>query len=69
MLIKKAYMGEFRHLLSILRMASKDNRCYVAFSKRKFRYTVMLQQLRQLGLIESFEERDELIIVNLKQIY
>ena len=69
MLIKKAYAGEFRYLLSILRLAGKDGRSYVAFPKRKFKYTAMLQQLCELGILENFEEREELLVINLKQTY
>ena len=69
MLIKKAYLGEFRHLLSILRLANLDNRCYVAFPKRKFKYVNIVKQLQDLGLIENFEERNEILIVHLKQAY
>jgi len=69
MIIKKAYQGEFKHLLSILRLAILDNRAYVAFSKRKFNYLPILKYLCENGIIESCEQRGEIIIVNLKQTY
>ena len=69
MLIKKAYPGEFKHLLSILRLAVLDDRNYVTFSKRKFNYSSILQALRAAGFIESYEDRKEIIIVGLKQTY
>jgi hypothetical protein len=69
MLIKKAYLGEFRHLLSILRLAALDGRTYVAFPKRKANYISLLHQLRRAGFVESYEDRKEIIIINLKQTY
>lgn len=69
MLIKKAYQGEFKHLLSILRLAVLDNRTYVAFPKKKFNYSGILHSLRTVGFIESYEERKEIIIIALKQTY
>lgn len=69
MLIKKAYQGEFKHLLSILRLAVLDNRAYVAFSKKKFNYSPILKLLHSEGFIESYEDRKEIVIVNLKQTY
>jgi len=69
MLIKKAYQGEFKHLLSVLRLAVLDNRTYVSFSKKKFNYSAILRTLRVGGFIESYEERKEIIIVGLKQTY
>lgn len=69
MLIKKAYLGEFRHLLSIIRLANLDNRHYVAFSKRKYKYAALLGALVNLGFIESYEERNEIVVVYLKQVY
>ena len=62
-------MGEFRHLLSVLRLAAKDGRSHIAFPKRKFKYVVLLSQLRDLGFVENFEHRGELLIINLKQVY
>ena len=62
-------MGEFRHLLSVLRLAAKDGRSYIAFPKRKFKYVALLNQLRDLGFVENFEHRGELLIINLKQVY
>jgi len=67
--IKKAYAGEFKHFLSILRLAMLDNRLFVTFPKKKFTYLTILQQLQKQGFIESYEERQELIIVSLKQSY
>ena len=69
MLIKKAYQGEFKHLLSILRLAVLDNRSYVAFPKKKFNYTPILKLMHIEGFIESYEDREEIVIVNLKQTY
>lgn len=69
MLIKKAYQGEFKHLLSILRLAVLDNRAYVAFPKKKFNYTGILRELRVAGFIESYEDRKEIIVIGLKQTY
>lgn len=69
MLIKKAYQGEFKHLLSILRLAVLDNRSYVSFAKKKFNYTPILKLIHTEGFIESYEERQEIIIVSLKQTY
>ncbi len=69
MFIKKAYQGEFKHLLSILRLAVLDNRTYVAYAKRKFKYSSILQALRAAGFIESYEDRKEIVIVGLKQTY
>jgi ribosomal protein S8 len=69
MLIKKAYMGEFRHFLSILRLAVLDNRLFITFPKKKFNYLAILKQLQNQGFIESCEERGELIVVSLKQTY
>jgi hypothetical protein len=69
MLIKKAYQGEFKHLLSILRAAVLDNRTYVAFPKKKFAYLPILRSLRTAGIIESYDERDEIVIIGLKQVY
>ena len=69
MLIKKAYQGEFKHLLSILRLAVLDDRTYVAFSKKKFNYTAILQPPRAAGFIESYEDRKEIVIIGLKQTY
>ena len=69
MLIKKAYQGEFKHLLSILRLAVLDNRTYVAFPKKKFNYSSILQALRIAGFIESYEDRKEIIVIGLKQTY
>ena len=69
MLIKKAYQGEFKHLLSILRLAMLDNRSYVAFSKNKFSYSKILAMLQSFGFIEGYEERSEIIIVSIKQTY
>ena len=67
--IKKAYAGEFRHFLSILRLAMLDNRLFVAFPKKKFTYLTILKQLQKQGFIESYEERPELVVVSLKQTY
>ena len=69
MLIKKAYQGEFKHLLSILRLAVLDDRTYVTFPKKKFSYSTILQSLRVAGFIESYEDRKEIIIIGLKQTY
>jgi hypothetical protein len=69
MLIKKAYQGEFRHLLAILRLAVLDNRTHVTFSKKKFKYLGILQALRAEGFIESYEDRKEIIVIGLKQTY
>jgi len=69
MLIKKAYQGEFKHLLSILRLAVLDNRSYVAFPKKKFNYTPILKLLHTEGFVESYEDRKEIIIISLKQTY
>ena len=69
MLIKKAYQGEFKHLLSIVRLAMLDNRSYVAFPKKKFNYTPILRLIQLEGFIESYEDRDEIVIINLKQTY
>lgn len=69
MLIKKAYQGEFKHLLSILRLAVLDNRSFISFPKKKFNYSTILQTLRKAGFIESYEERKEIIIIGLKQTY
>lgn len=69
MLIKKAFQGEFRYLLSILRLAVLDNRSYVIFQKKKFNYFNILATLRTEGFIESFEDRGEIIVIGLKQIY
>lgn len=69
MLIKKAYLGEFKHLLSILKLANLDNRSYVAFSKKKFKHLEIMKQIQDLGFIESFENRGEIMIINLKQTY
>lgn len=69
MLIKKAYQGEFKHLLSILRLAVLDNRSYVAFPKNKFNYLAILKLLHSEGFIESYEDRKEILIINLKQTY
>lgn len=69
MLIKKAYQGEFKHLLSILRLAVLDNRVYVSFPKKKFNYTNILRELRFAGFIESYEDRKEIILISLKQTY
>ncbi len=69
MLIKKAYQGEFKHLISILRLAILDNRHYVAFPKKKFDYLGILRVLRNEGFIESYEDRKEIIIINLRQTY
>lgn len=69
MLIKKAYQGEFKHLLSILRLAVLDNRSYVAFSKKKFNYLALLSYLKTAGFIESYEQRKEIVVIGLKQTY
>ena len=69
MLIKKAYQGEFKHLLSILRLAVLDSRTYVTFPKKKFNYCYILQTLRAAGFIESYEDRKEIVIISLKQTY
>jgi len=69
MLIKKAYQGEFKHLLSILRLAMLDNRAYVAFPKKKFDYSPVLKLLHDEGFVESYEDRKEIVIINLKQMY
>ena len=69
MLIKKAYQGEFNHLLSILRLAVLDNRSYVAFPKNKFNYKRILNMLQSFGFIEGYEERSEIMILRLKQTY
>lgn len=69
MIIKKAYQGEFKHLLSILRLAVLDDRTYVSFPKKKFNYTSILQTLRALGFIESYDNRKEIVLINLKQTY
>ena len=69
MLIKKAYQGEFKHLLSILRLAILDDRTYVAFPKKKFNYSAILRTLRAAGFIESYEDRTEVLVIGLKQTY
>jgi ribosomal protein S8 len=69
MLIINAYQGEFKHLLSILRLAVLDGRSYVTFPKKKFNYSSILRVLRTAGFIESYEDRKEIIIVGLKQTY
>lgn len=52
-----------------MRLAMLDNRLFVTFPKKKFTYLTILQQLQKQGFIESYEERQELIIVSLKQSY
>ena len=69
LIIKKAYLGEFKYLLSLLRLAILDNRSYLIFHKKKFNYLQILKQLRQNGFIESYESRGEIIIIVLKQTY
>lgn len=67
--IKRAYKNEFKQLLSTIRLCILNNRHYVAFSKKKFNYSGILNQLQTEGLIENFEVRGDLIILGLKQTH
>ena len=39
------------------------------FPKKKFGYAAILRTLRSAGFIESFIDRQEIIIIELKQTY
>jgi len=67
--IKNSRYGEFTHLLAILRLAVLDNRQYVAFPKKKFNYLFILKNLQMCGFIDNWEERGEILVINLKQTY
>jgi len=68
-MIKKAYLGEFRNLLSVLRQASLNNKSCVIFRRQIFKNTEMLQQLKTVGLIDNFQYRKDFLIVQMKQTY
>ena len=68
-MIKKAYLGEFRNLLSILRQASLNNRSCVIFRREVFKNTEMLNQLKAEGLIDNFQYRKNFLIIQMKQTY
>jgi ribosomal protein S8 len=68
-LIKKTAHNEFRHFLSLIRIAMLDDRAVITFSKRKFIYESIMQALLAAGFIAGFEERGEFVIVRLKQTY
>jgi len=67
--IKKAHHGEFKQVLAALRLATLDNRSFVAIPKKKLVYRSILGVLLRSGFIEGFEERGETIVINLKQTY
>lgn len=64
--IKKAYHGEFKHLLSLIRSALLNNLTFVTFPKKKLNYLGILRQLQLQGYIESFEQRGEVLAIGLK---
>jgi ribosomal protein S8 len=64
--IKKAYHGEFKHLLSLIRSALLNNLTLVSFPKKKLNYLGILRQLQLQGYIESFEQRGEVLVIGLK---
>jgi ribosomal protein S8 len=67
--IKQAYQGEMRHLLSSIRRAITNNQKLILFPKKKHRYLHILELLHNDGFIQSFEERGEFLIIRLKQTY
>jgi ribosomal protein S8 len=67
--IKKAYHGEFKHLLSLIRSALLNNLAFVSFPKKKLNYLEILRQLQLQGYIESFEQRGEVLVIGLKHRY
>ena len=69
MILKQNYGGEFRNLLSAIRLAMLDRRDYISFPKSKFKYTNLITSLVKEGFIESFEERGTLLVIYLKHTY
>ena len=67
--IKKAHHGELRQVLGALRLAILDNRSKAIIPKKKFVYSPILDLLCNGGFIEGYEERGELVIINLRQFY
>ena len=68
-IIKKAYSGEFRYLLAVIKRAALKDQKIIIFPKRKFIYHKIMRLLYTEGFIQSYEERGEFLIIRLKQTY
>ena len=67
--LKKANRCELRYLLSSIRRAVLDDRLVLTFPKVKFKYSEILSLFCAEGLIESFEERGNYLVIRLKYTY
>jgi ribosomal protein S8 len=61
--------SELRYLLAAIKRASLDDRTLLTFPKTNFQYKVILKMLQDEGFIQSFQERGDYLLIQLRQTY
>jgi ribosomal protein S8 len=69
MINKSLSKGEFRNLLSAVKLAVLSEKSYIMFPKKKYYYINLMSVLVAEGFIEGFEERGSYIIIYLKHTH
>jgi ribosomal protein S8 len=70
-MLNQTTKNNLRHLLSIIRRESKNNKSHILLEAQKFSFinNKILKILYENGFIQSFELRGKFLLIRLKQYF